>query len=188
MGQNKLALEVGAVSLLDRVRAALSSRCEEMLVAGGYAPAGTNRIPDRRPGRQGPLAGIEAGMLAARHRFVFVAAGDMPFLTAGLVDYLLGLLQHGAPAVVPVSKEGSHPLCAAYGREEILPAVSAALDRGDRAVRGLVERIPGTRYVREDELHRFGDPKLLLLNVNSPRDLSRARKVLEEGTYEDSGV
>jgi molybdenum cofactor guanylyltransferase len=188
MGQNKLTLEVGAVSLLDRVRAALSSCCEEVLVAGGYAPAETHRIPDRRPGRQGPLAGIEAGMLAARHRFVFVAAGDMPFLTAGVVDYLLGLLQQGAPVVVPISKEGSHPLCAAYDREEILPAVSAALDRGDRTVRGLVEGMPGTRYVGEDELRRFGDPELLLLNVNSLRDLVRARKALEEGTHEDSGV
>ncbi len=188
MGQNKLALEVGAVSLLERVHIALSSRCEEVLVAGGYAPAGTRRIPDRRPGRQGPLAGMEAGMLAARHRLVFVAAGDMPFLTAGLIDYLLGFLQQGAPAVVPVSKEGAHPLCAAYGREEILPAVRAALDRGDRAVRGLVDGMPGIRYVGEDELRRFGDPELLLLNVNSPRDLARARKVLEVGAHEDNGV
>ncbi len=186
MGQNKLTLKVGALPLLDRVHAALASHCEEILVAGGsgYAPTGTSLILDRRPGRQGPLAGIEAGLLAARHRFVFVGAGDMPFITPGLVGYLLGLLEHDAPAALPVSREGSHPLCAAYNRAKVLPAVSAALDRGDRTARGLVEGLPGTRYAREEELRRFGDPQLLLLNVNSPEDLARACKALEEEAHE----
>jgi molybdenum cofactor guanylyltransferase len=74
-----------------------------------------------------------------------------------------------------------HPLCAAY-RREIRPAVSAALDRGVRSVRELLEDLPGVRYVEEGELRRFGDPELLLMNVNSPEDLTRARAALREGT------
>ncbi len=189
MGRDKLPLKVGTTSLLDRVHAVLSSRCEEVLVAGGggRVPAGVRRISDLRPGRQGPLAGIEAGLLAARHQAVFVAAGDMPFLTSGLVGYLLCLLQHGVPAVVPVSGEGSHPLCAAYDGREVLPVAGAALDRGERSVRGMIEALPGVRYVGEGELRRFGEPDLLLLNVNSPEDLARARRALGEGTHPGGG-
>ena len=182
MGRDKLPLMIGEKTLLDRVHLTLASRCDEILVVGegGYAPAGARCIPDLRPGRQGPLAGIEAGLLAARHRAVFVAAGDMPFLTGDLAKYLLGLLSDDVPAVVPDSGGRLHPLCTAYGRE-VRPAVSAALDRGIKSVRELLEALPGIRYVREGELRRFGDPDLLLTNVNSPEDLERARKAFKGG-------
>jgi molybdopterin-guanine dinucleotide biosynthesis protein A len=180
MGRNKLPLMVGRKPLLDRVCIALASRCDEILVVGGYAPAGARHVPDLRPGREGPLAGIEAGLLAARHRAVFVAAGDMPFLSGDLAGYLLGLLSGDVPAVVPNFGGSLHPLCAAYGRE-VRPAVSAALDRGRRSVRELLEDLPGVRYVRQEELQRFGNPVLLLTNVNSPEDLDRARKTLDGG-------
>jgi molybdopterin-guanine dinucleotide biosynthesis protein A len=182
MGRDKLRLMVGGKPLLDRVCLALASRCDEILVVGGGGdtPAGARHVPDLRPGRQGPLAGIEAGLLAARHRAVFVAAGDMPFLTGDLAGYLLGLLSGDVPAVVPDFGGSLHPLCAAYGRE-VRPAVSAALDRGRRSVRELLEDLPGVRYVRQEELQRFGNPVLLLTNVNSPEDLDRARKTLDGG-------
>jgi molybdopterin-guanine dinucleotide biosynthesis protein A len=183
MGRNKLLLDIGGATLLSRVHDALASRCtEEIFVVGARecVPAEARRISDLRPGRQGPLAGIEAGLLAARHRPVFVAAGDMPFLTGDLVEHLLGLLTEEISAVVPYVGGAIHPLCAAYGRE-IRPRVSAALDRGVRSVRGLLEELPRVWYVGEEELRRCGDPNLLLTNVNSPEDLSRAWAVLHEG-------
>jgi molybdenum cofactor guanylyltransferase len=181
MGRDKLPLEVGDTTLLERVHGALACCCDEILIVGGrgHAPAVSRRIPDLRPG-EGPLAGIEAGLLAARHRAVFIAAGDVPFLTGDLVEYLLGLLSGDVPAVVPDFGDRSHPLCAAYGRE-VRPTVSAALDRGIRSVRELLRSLPGIRYVRKGELQRFGDPNLLLMNINSPEDLGRARKALLGG-------
>ncbi len=181
MGRDKLPLKMGNATLIERVHDALASRCGETIVVGdeGYAPAGARRILDLRPG-EGPLAGVEAGLLAARHRAVFIAAGDMPFLTGDLVGYLLGLLSDHVPAVVPVYEDRPHPLCAAYGRE-LRPAVSVALDEDVRSVRELLEGLPGVRYVGEGELRRFGDPNLLLTNVNSPEDLARAQDMLREG-------
>ena len=183
MGQDKLPLMVGDTSLLERVVDALSSRCEEILIAGGKGPtpAGSRRIPDLRPGRQGPLAGIEAALSVARYRAVFVAAGDMPFLTGDLVGCLLGLLSDRVPAVMPVYEGRSYPLCAAYQRG-VRPAASAALDRGVQSFFGLLEGLPRVRCVGEGELRRFGDPGLLLTNVNSPEDLIRARNKLREGS------
>lgn len=187
MGRNKLPLKLGDAALLDRVHGALRSHCAEIIVVGAreYALSGARHITDLRPG-EGPLAGIEAGLLAARHRSVFVVAGDMPFLTGDFICYLLGLLCDRVPAVVPCLGERPHPLCAAYGRE-VQPAVSAALDRGVRSVRELLRSLPGVRYMVEEELRHFGDPNLLLTNVNSPEDLNRARAALHEGEIHNGG-
>jgi molybdenum cofactor guanylyltransferase len=178
MGGDKLLLEVGGVPLLRRVHDTLSVRCAEIVVVGegggDLQLEGVRRIPDERRGGLGPLAGIEAGLAAARYRRVFIAAGDMPFLPIDLVGYLLERLERrGLSAVVPRHRGMRHPLCAAYDRE-ILSHVRSALDGGVRSVREFLEDLDSVEYV-EEELRRFGDPDLFLMNVNSPEDLQRAR-------------
>src|SRR5436305_12970066 len=93
MGRDKLLLKVGKFTLLDRVHKALTPHCREILMVGAreYAPVSTRIIPDLRSG-EGPLAGIEAALLAARYWPVVVAAGDMPFLASDVVGYVLRLL------------------------------------------------------------------------------------------------
>lgn len=176
MGTDKLSLEVGGLPLLRRVHDALAARCREVLVVGRHGAhlQGVRRIAGERPGAQGPLAGLEAGLAAARNQLVFVAAGDMPFLPEALVGYLLGRLDGGgAGAIVPRYRGRTHPLCAAYDRR-LLPRVGSALDGGVRAVRAFLEGLDEVEYVGE-ELRRFGNPDLFLMNVNTPEDLVRAR-------------
>ena len=178
MGRNKLLLDVGGTPLLCRVRDALAGRCAEVIVVGG-GPArlgGVRRISDERPGGLGPLAGVEAGLAAARNRLVFVAAGDMPFLSVDLIGYMLERLEgRGVCAVVPRHRGRPHPLCAAYARE-VLPRVREALDGGVRSMHGFLEGAGSVEYV-EEGLRRFGDPDLFLMNINSPEDLDRARAI-----------
>ena len=77
-------------------------------------------------------------------------------------------------AVVPRNRGRLHPLCAAYKRA-LLPRLGAALDSDTRAVRGFLEGIDQVEYVGA-ELQRFGDPDLLLMNINTPEDLALARR------------
>jgi molybdenum cofactor guanylyltransferase len=143
--------------------------------AGGVRLEGVRCITGERPGGLGPLAGMEAGFAAARFPLTFVAAGDMPFLTQSMVSYLLGRLARGGVlAVVPRYRGRIHPLCAAYART-LLPRLGTALDGGARAVHTFLEGVYEVEYVGE-ELRRFGDPGLLLMNVNSPGDLELARR------------
>jgi molybdenum cofactor guanylyltransferase len=177
MGREKLSIEIGGLPLIERVNNALSASCHEVLVVGGggFRIQRAREVADERPGRQGPLAGIEAGLAASKYDHVFVAAGDMPFLSQELVGYLLERLDHGnVVAVIPQYAGRSHPLCGAYARW-LLPRVRDALDDGVRAVREFLEGIDRIEYVGE-ELRRFGQPDLLLMNINSPRDLDRARR------------
>jgi molybdopterin-guanine dinucleotide biosynthesis protein A len=177
MGREKLSLEVDGVPLIRRVQNALTGLCQEVLVVGGGGVRleGVRWVGGERPGGQGPLAGIEAGLAAARHPLAFVAAGDMPFLTESVVGHLLERLdRRGVLAVVPYYRGRTHPLCAAYAGA-LLPRVGKALDSGTRAVHEFLEGMDEVEYVGE-ELRRFGDPDLLLMNVNSPEDLVRARR------------
>jgi molybdopterin-guanine dinucleotide biosynthesis protein A len=176
MGREKLSLEVEGVPLIERVRAALTDCCREVLVVGGGGVRleGVRYIAGERPGGLGPLAGMEAGLASARYPLTFIAAGDMPFLTRSTVDYLLGRLARGdVLALVPRYRGRTHPLCAAYHRA-LLPRLGTDLDGGARAVHGFLEGVDEVEYVGE-ELLRFGDPGLLLMNVNSPGDLELAR-------------
>ena len=176
MGRDKLDLDVGGAPLLHRVYDALSSHCDEVILVGGAARLeGARRVPDERRGGLGPLAGIEAGLAAAANGQVFVAAGDLPFLTPDLVGFLLQrLVEREAWAVVPRYAGETHPLCAAYDRG-LLPHVRLALDGGVRSVREFLGGVERVDYVGE-ELPRFGNPDLFLMNVNSPEDLVRARR------------
>jgi molybdopterin-guanine dinucleotide biosynthesis protein A len=178
MGRDKLLLEVGGVPLLHRVRDALSTRCAEIVVVGSGGESARlgeiSRISDERRGGLGPLAGMETGLATAGNRLVFVAAGDMPFLSADLVYYLLERLEtRDIAAVVPRHRGRTHPLCAAYDRE-ILSQVRSVLDGGVRSVGEFLKDLDQVEYV-EEHLWRFGDPDFFLMNVNSPEDLDRAR-------------
>ena len=177
MGQEKLTLEVGDVPLLSRVHAALAPSCREILIVGdGPELPGLQRVRDLRVGREGPLAGLEAGLRAASFPAVFVTAGDMPFVPQELVGFLLDrLCSRDLRAVVPRHAGRVHPLCAAYDRA-VLADVSRVLDAGTRAAWRLLEGLgEGVGYV--EDLGTFGDPDVFLTNVNSPEDLARASAI-----------
>ncbi len=107
---------------------------------------------------------------------VLCVAWDMPFVPAGLLKELAGMLE-GVDAVVPESDgpRGLEPLCAAYG-PACGPAIRAALARGDQRAIGFhrdirLERLPRARVLQ------YGDPDILFFNVNTPDDLSRAEQL-----------
>lgn len=173
-------MEVGGTPLIERARNVLSGFCPEVLVVGdGGADVnlpGSRRVPDARPGRQGPLAGLEAGLNAAAGDVAFAAAGDMPFLSRELAVHLCEKVEReGLLAAVPVNGGRVHPLCAAYSREA-LEEISAALEGGTRSITEFLSSLGWVEYV-EEGLERFGDPEVFLMNVNSPEDLDLARRL-----------
>lgn len=182
MGRDKLSLAVGGVPLIHRAYNALAGSCDEVLIVASEESLQDYGIParsvaDLRPGRKGPLAGLEAGLAAARNDYVFVAAGDAPFVPEELVGFLLECLREDNVRVaVPRYGGRLHPLCAAYERA-VLADLSFSLNIGVRAMHDFLESIKGVRRV-EDELGGFGDPEVFLMNVNSPEDLARARSTV----------
>jgi molybdopterin-guanine dinucleotide biosynthesis protein A len=122
-GGDKARLEIGGVSILDRVLATLSAQCTGIIInANGdperFADTGLEVVPDNVPGFAGPLAGILAGLdwLAKQDNgveWVLSVPGDCPFLPDDLVERLhiaRRKMGAGVPLACARSGEWRHPV------------------------------------------------------------------------------
>jgi molybdenum cofactor guanylyltransferase len=170
-GRDKSALVVDGRRILDRQIAELQAVVDDVLIVGGRTELGSDgdpirRVDDMMPGC-GPLAGVHAALVHARHDAVFVVACDMPFVQAAFVDYLFSV-SDGAAIVVPQTDRGYHPLCAIYTRACLGP-VAARLAERRLTLRDLFDDVP-IRVVAAAEIERFAAPARLLANVNTPAE------------------
>jgi molybdopterin-guanine dinucleotide biosynthesis protein A len=86
------------------------------------------RIVFDRKRSAGPLAGLEAGLLAARNELIFAVACDMPYVTQDFAQMAIVAARRSDAALVRIDGR-PEPVCGAYGRSA-LPAITEALDAG----------------------------------------------------------
>jgi molybdopterin-guanine dinucleotide biosynthesis protein A len=176
MGSEKAALEVGGMSTLERVLRAVRGICEEVVIAGGSPPGGAlggARHVEDEPDTAGPLAGLAAGLRAARYDSCLLVACDMPFLNPALLRSLLEA-HAGCDAVVPVIDGRAQPLHAVYSRD-CLPTVESLLRLGAPSARDLLPRL-SVRYLGEEPCRALDPTGLSAFNMNDPSDLELARR------------
>ena len=114
-----------------------------------------------------PLLGIVHALRCARGRPVIVVAGDMPFVTRGLVSALARERSHGAPAVVPRAAGRLQPLCARYDPRAL---TALAASDFDAPVTEVVAAL-SPRIVDWPDDEPF-------FNVNHPEDILQAAALL----------
>jgi len=195
MGRDKIWLPLGAggVSLIERVVARVRPLAAEFLfsanaaepfdaliadLSGQGVPAQV--VSDRYPGA-GPLAGLHAGLSAARGELLLAVAGDMPFINPALVAHLVALAP-GFDVVIPelpqprTGEPVKEPLHALY-RQSCLEAVAARLAAGERQ---MVSFLPDVRVrvVAPDEIRDFDPDFRSFFNVNTPEDWKAAEQML----------
>lgn len=175
MGANKALLDFGGETLIGRVARQFSAWFDQVVVVTNspeqYAFLGLPMTGDRIPGL-GPLGGLEAGLSASRFEHAFFAACDMPFLSEGLIRYLLAAAP-GHEIVVPRIGGEFEPMHAVYTRS-CLPAITANLDARRLKLLRIFEAVR-VRVVEESEIRPFGAPERLFFNCNTPEDLAQAR-------------
>lgn len=176
MGRNKAFLEVGGEPLVQRVARCLCELFDQVLIVGGapqdFEFLGLPVVTDRIPGL-GPLGGLEAGLEASRHHHAFFCAVDMPFLSPGLIRYMLAQAP-GHEIVVPVIGGEFEPMHAVYGKG-CLPAIARSVVARRLRLVSIYDAVP-RREITEAEVRRFGDPDRLFFNCNTPEDLEQARR------------
>ncbi|OLC26114.1 MAG: hypothetical protein AUG06_06360 [Actinobacteria bacterium 13_1_20CM_2_65_11] len=132
MGRPKAWLEVAETTLLRWMVERLGPAFSEVIVSFAEPEQLEEHVPYRlvfdRRRAAGPLAGIEAGLTAARHEVTFAIACDMPYVTRGVAEMAVAAAR-GCDAAMPRFGGRAEPVCAAYRRSS-LAAVSAALDGG----------------------------------------------------------
>lgn len=147
-----------------------------LLLANDPQVAGAVTVPvraDLRPER-GPLAGIETGLTEAGERGlggIVVLACDLVLVEAAMIDALRKAWSgNGMVAFEAPGPWGASPLCAVWGLD-VLPAVTAALDRGHRSPGALMSDLP-LDLVPLLEVAPAADPGRVFRSVNRPEDLA----------------
>ena len=181
MGRNKARITLDGQPLVARVVAALHPLCDELLIVANDAePYRFLRlpvVPDIQPG-YGPLMGLYSGLKAASGELAIVTAVDMPFLTSDFLRFLRSFTP-GYDVVIPEAGGRLHPLCAVYRRATCLKPIETVIARGDRRLIAFHDQVRVYR-VPEETLRRVSPDLRELINVNTPEDLARARKMLRK--------
>jgi molybdopterin-guanine dinucleotide biosynthesis protein A len=116
---------------------------------------------------------LVSALEAAAGERVLVVATDLPLVTPDLLLALVAWPE--ADAVVPRTGAGSHPLCALYRRDAVLPIVRSRLAAGDLGLQALLDATD-TRFLDAAEVERLDPEGHALANVNTPDDVARAER------------
>lgn len=135
----------------------------------------------------GPLGGIHAALRASRRELNVMLAVDLPYVPAGLLQYLVERAANSSATVtVPRMGVGWQPLCAVY-RCEFATAAGRAL----RSKRYKIDPLFGdgtTLTVTEEELTAAGFSGQAFQNLNTMRELLMAIKEAKARQQAGSGV
>lgn len=174
-GRNKLAEPVDGRALLDHAIDSVRPSASEVIVvvapgATPEVPSGVRVVHDAAP-FEGPLAGLLAGLDAAREAVVLVTAGDMPDLRANVVEALLAALE-AAVAEAAVLEDGDRlrPLPMAVVRDPARAAAGRLLAAGERRLRALVDALD-TTVIPEASWRALDPDGRSLRDVDTPDDL-----------------
>ncbi len=175
MGRDKASMVVDGRPLGMRPVEALRGLVEEVVVAGHPVPGLTGRVVADTVAGAGPLGGVVAGLAAVRTPLAVAVACDMPTLVPAVVGLLLDRLA-GDPRLLAACCAGRHrvePLPLALRATAAAPALTAALARGERALRTALAG-PGLGIV-EEAAWRAVDPEgRCFANWNRPEEVGGA--------------
>jgi molybdopterin-guanine dinucleotide biosynthesis protein A len=181
-GRDKAFLELDGQPLATRTIAKLAKLTDELIiVSNDPAPyelldLPARIVPDVRPG-EGSLMGLYSGLKVVRSDQAVCVACDMPFLSLGLLRYMLRL----APdydVVVPRIGRFMEPLHAIYSKSCLMP-METLLARGRRQIIAFYDDVR-VRYVDAEEVDAYDPLRLSFLNVNTPEDWARVQRLLAD--------
>ncbi|TIX88894.1 molybdenum cofactor guanylyltransferase MobA [Rhizobium sp. P44RR-XXIV] len=186
MGSNKAFASLGGSSLLSRVAGRLSERGNHPVALNADADwpdaLGLRLVPDRIPGKLGPLAGVLAAIQdtvlhypQASH--VATVPIDSPFFPLDLIERLADAIRGRDEIAVATSLGRDHPVFSLW-------PVSAATDLESWIVTDTKRRVSDflaryeVRRVNFTAIETSIDPLDPFFNVNTPDDLADAEKWL----------
>lgn len=179
-GLDKLRLDFAGERLLARIARQLGARFSDLVAVSSrpevFEGLGYRVVPDSYA-EAGPLAGLHAGLCAARSEWVYLVACDMPFFSARFVDALVARIEQvpgeaGLVAAAARSGEYFEPFHAFYNRSLIGPIEAAFQATGrPHSMQSVVRALPMACI---DDYAAFSDVQRLFLNVNTPSELAAA--------------
>jgi molybdenum cofactor guanylyltransferase len=184
-GRPKALLELGGRRIIDRVVAVVAPVVSDLLVVTNtpelYTDLALPLVADAYPDH-GSLGGIFSGLGAATGDAVFTVACDMPFLHPEVARLVVDRAGE-ADVVIPRVGRQLETLHAVYGKRCLGP-IESRLRAGRLRITGFFEEVR-VLEVDETEVASYGDPAIVFMNVNTPEELERARRIA--GGFEGGG-
>jgi molybdenum cofactor guanylyltransferase len=172
MGRSKPWIEVGNSILIRYVVERLAPAFSELMVSFAEPEQMEQLVPYRvvfdRKRNAGPLAGLEAGLLAAHNQVLFAVACDMPYVERSTAEIAVAAAR-SCDAAVPRHDGLFEPVCGAY-RKTALHAITGALDAGNYVAHDVVADLDVT-WLEGLEPAQFE-------SLNTPADLERFHAAL----------
>lgn len=176
MGLDKAFIKFKGLSLIGRQLKLLRSIFEKIIIVtnnpGKYKFKAIKVVKDIIPGC-GPLSGIHAGLTASDSFYNFVIACDMPFVNTQLVQYMLNNA-NGYDIVVPRVDKKLHPLFGIYSKN-LITNIEGLLKQDSLKVSHIFTKAK-TRFILKDEIEKFDQGLLTLVNINTQGDWQRLKK------------
>ncbi|ABK38688.1 molybdenum cofactor guanylyltransferase MobA [Aeromonas hydrophila] len=167
-GADKGWVELAGRPLIDHVLDRLRPQVDEILINANRSQARYQAlapvIGDDSPDYLGPLAGMQAGLAAARHDWVLFVPCDGPALPRDLMSRFRAALTPQTELVVAHDGDWLQPVVALL-HKSLLPSLSAALAEGERKIDIWFAR-------HQMAVVSFADQPDAFINLNSPDELA----------------
>jgi molybdopterin-guanine dinucleotide biosynthesis protein A len=170
MGRDKALMLYNDKTIIERTVQELQKAVDDVIIVVNdklkYHLPDVSEIPDVYPDL-GPLSGMHAGLLQARHQAAFIISCDMPLFSARLAEYLLER-SPGYDVVVPRINNYWEPMCAVYSKACIDP-IEKRLLSGSRKVMAFYADVR-VLEIAQSEIEAIGRLEDLFYNMNTPED------------------
>jgi len=168
---NKSLIEIKGEKIISRILHVVRPLFGEIIISGKEIPGLTVKdiifTADRFSGR-GPLAGIESALNVSRSQYIFVFAGDMPWLSAEVIIAQVNcMLAEPCDILVPRLGDEIEPLHSVINKNVSRLLTEYLANEKGNAVRGFYSRT-NMKYFDITSPRYHDNP---FTNINRPEDI-----------------
>ena len=177
-GKNKAFIKIAGKTIIDREIEVLEQLFERIIIVSNnfeqYAFLKKPMFSDIRRG-YGSLGGIFTGLKSCSKELGFVLACDMPFLNKEIISYMC-CRATGHDITIPRIRGHLEPLHAIYSSRCIVH-IENLMQRGELKISTFFEKVD-VLEIDERELLKIDPCLQFCMNVNTPTDLRKAKKII----------
>ena len=180
-GGKKAFRKIGDEMILETIYELFSSLFKEVIIvvneprefAGWDMMVVTDIIPVKCA-----LAGLHAGLFYASYPYAYVTACDTPFVKRSVVEYIVGSIRPGYEVIIPQTDDGLEPLSAVYSKD-CIPLIEENLKKNIFMIKKFFRK-KKVKEIPVDKLKMLDPQRQFIFNVNTPKDLEKAKTIANQ--------
>ncbi len=180
-GGKKTFRKVDDSMILETIYHIFSSLFKEVILVvnepGEFAGWDMMLVTDIIPARCA-LAGLHAGLFYSSYPYAYVTACDTPFISPGVIEYVIHQVEPGYEVIIPGTDDGLEPLSAVYSKD-CIPLIEDKLEQNIFMIKKFFRRNK-VKQILPDQMRQVDPDMRFAFNINTPEDLETARMMAEK--------